>query len=72
MPTDKERLDWLQRAAWGVAYNFDRKKAGKYKCHVGEDPGTFISCDGYGETPRQAIDAAMMAEKKARRSKQRK
>ena len=51
--TDKARLDWLAKTAWGVSMNFDTKRHGKWKCSVGGDE------DGFGETPRQAIDAAM-------------
>lgn len=53
--SDRERLDWLTKFAWGVAFNTDRNTYGKWRCHVGANR------DGLGETPRQAIDAAIKA-----------
>lgn len=56
--TDKERLDWITRKAWGVEHTCYQTKRGKWWCNVGSDE------DGYGETPRQAIDAAMKSERR--------
>ena len=62
--TDKMRLDWLTRKAWGVAFTCgvahvpSGRKVGKWRCEVGKDE------DGYGETPRRAIDSAMKASRR--------
>ena len=60
-PTDKERLNWLTLKAWGVEFNTNQSLNGKWLCDVGGGG------NGLGETPRQAIDAAILAERKARR-----
>ena len=57
---DKSRLDFVQNRAWSVGMNFKSEsgKNGKFRCWCG-DKG-----DGYGETIRQAIDAAIKAERR--------
>jgi len=54
MPTDKERLDWLTKN--GGILRASVSSAYRYVCIGGGEIA-------YGDTPRQAIDAAMKAER---------
>lgn len=62
MTTDKERLDWLERTGITIVADW------RYS-----DGGWFANSSDVGfaaqKTYRQAIDAAMRAEKKARRKR---
>ena len=49
--TDKERLDWIEERLEGVGLSFRRDNRRYWYCGSGD-----------GDTPRQAIDAAMDAE----------
>lgn len=52
-------MDFLTVVPWGIYMNDTPGTTGKWVCKVGGGE------DGYGETPRKAIDAAMRKEKKS-------
>lgn len=60
-PTDKERLDWLtnHEAPQPIGKEYDRKEGRYDKWWAwGQKTGK----EHFGDTPREAIDAAMKAE----------
>ena len=59
MPTDKQRLDWLTIKKTDVGYAYALETWG---VSVYPDPAKIGFVTYKGNTPRQAIDAAMKAE----------
>jgi hypothetical protein len=64
---DRERLDWLVRCGAEVAYDSDGEMSHLHWAYNPEDEeGSAINQAGQYDTQREAIDAAMLAEKQGK------